>query len=576
VLLIDDYANEQSRVYDWFATRSERLSVRRVAFDARAFSTIQEQGPHLEMDAAAAANVAVLAPLASASVRKIRLHALRHDGQLSGYLCIGYTGSTEASVSSVISASDVADRLSVILANVKRSERLYEQAHFDSLTGLPNRQLFSDRVNVAIQASLETKGLGALLYIDLDYFKRVNDSAGHAAGDQLLQAIAKRLISCTKEGDSVARLAGDEFAVLLPNLRDAGVAGQVAERMLTSLLEPVAISGREHYIGASIGITIFPADGRTIEDLLKSSDIAMYRAKESGRGRVVFFEVEMQQRMLARLTLESGLHRALQRDEFKLLYQPVVGRGAPHSIGVEALLRWPQGPEGGGRSPALFVPVAEETGMIVTLGEWVLKTACRQFAAWRQAGVLIDYVSVNLSARQLREENLLERASAILAECGMKASDLQFEITESVLAEGATMERALADISSCGIRLALDDFGTGYSSLSYLRTYPIHTVKIDRSFIVGLPTDVASCRLVESIIAMCTALGKHVVAEGVETDGQLGFLDQAGCDGVQGYLFGRPMESADIPGFARRLRLGAGREAQSGVGDASLRQAGGI
>jgi diguanylate cyclase (GGDEF)-like protein len=573
VLLIDDYAHEQSRVYDWFATRSERLSVRRVAFDAKAFSALQEQDSHLVIDAVAASNIAVLAPLAASAVRNIHLHPLRHDGQLSGYLCIGHADDAGPAGSPVISASDVADRLSLILANVERSEKLYEQAHFDPLTGLPNRQLFSDRVNTALQASLETKGLGALLYIDLDYFKRVNDTAGHAAGDVLLKAVAKRLTSCIKEGDSVARLAGDEFAVLLPNLRDANVAGQVAERMLASLQEPVAINGRQHHIGASIGITIYPADGRTIEDLLKSSDIAMYRAKESGRGRIVFFEVEMQQRMLARVTLESGLHRALQREEFKLLFQPIVGRGAVASIGVEALLRWPLGPDGGGRSPALFVPVAEETGMIVSLGEWVLATACQQFVAWRNSGVSIDYVSVNLSARQLREENLLERASAILARCGMNASNLQFEITESVLAEGLTMERTLAGIASTGIRLALDDFGTGYSSLSYLRTYPIHIVKIDRSFVVGLPTDVASCRLVESIIAMCAALGKQVVAEGVETQGQLDFLDDARCSGVQGYLLGRPMEASDIPGFVRRLRSSAGCDPQAGTGDSWQRQA---
>jgi EAL domain-containing protein (putative c-di-GMP-specific phosphodiesterase class I) len=205
--------------------------------------------------------------------------------------------------------------------------------------------------------------------------------------------------------------------------------------------------------------------------------------------------------------------------------------------------------------------------MIVSLGEWVLATACRQFMAWRTSGVPIDYVSVNLSARQLREENLLARASAILETCGMRSSELQFEITESVLAEGPTMERALSGIASSGIRLALDDFGTGYSSLSYLRTYPIHTVKIDRSFIVGLPTDVASCRLVESIIAMCTALGKNVVAEGVETEGQLNFLDAARCGGVQGYLLGRPMEASDIPGFVRRLRSGAECDVRTGASD---------
>jgi len=263
----------------------------------------------------------------------------------------------------------------------------------------------------------------------------------------------------------------------------------------------------------------------------------------------------------------------LQRDEFKLLYQPIVGRGVAQDIGVEALLRWPHGPEGGGDLPGQFVPVAEETGMIVNLGEWVLVSACRQFMAWRRAGVPVRYLSVNLSARQLRESNLLARLSTILADCGMSPADLQFEITESVLAEGPAMERLLSSIASSGIRLALDDFGTGYSSLSYLRTFPIHTVKIDRSFVDGLPADVASCRLVESIIVMCAALGKHVVAEGVETEGQLDFLHAAGCVAIQGYLLGRPMEAGDIPGFVRRLESGAGGDAQADDGDELLRQA---
>ena len=259
-----------------------------------------------------------------------------------------------------------------------------------------------------------------------------------------------------------------------------------------------------------------------------------------------------------------------------MLYQPIVGRGASRVIGVEALLRWPQGPEGDGQTPALFVPVAEETGMIVNLGEWVLASACRQYMRWRQDGAPVGYLSVNLSARQLREPKLLERLATILADCGMNPLELQFEITESVLAEGAAMERVLADISASGIRLALDDFGTGYSSLSYLRTFPIHTVKIDRSFITGLPADVASCRLVESIVVMCAALDKQVIAEGVETEGQLGFLDAAGCSGVQGYLLGRPMEAGDIPGFVRRLHSGARPESPVIDHDASLPRASGL
>jgi EAL domain-containing protein (putative c-di-GMP-specific phosphodiesterase class I) len=268
----------------------------------------------------------------------------------------------------------------------------------------------------------------------------------------------------------------------------------------------------------------------------------------------VFYQTEMQQELLERLKLESGMHRAFQHHGFTLHYQPIVSEAAGGALGVEALIRWPNGDDASWVSPSVFVPVAEENGLIVKLGDWVLRTACEQYAQWRGAGLRLDYVSVNVSVRQLSEPDFLSKLLSVLHDNGMQGSELQVEITESVLAHGAEVERTLTNIAAHAVRLALDDFGTGYSSLSYLRAYPIHTVKIDRSFVLGLPHDVAACRLAESIIVMCAALGKHVVAEGVETEAQRQFLRRAGCTAIQGYLLGRPMDAADIPGFARRLR----------------------
>jgi diguanylate cyclase (GGDEF)-like protein len=554
VLLIDPDAQVHARAYDFFAGRPGRRPVRRTAFDVAAIKAACEHSSCLEITAASADTDSFVQPLQESGATKFRLHPLRHDERFVGFLCIGSASDADRSLDPGIGASDFADRLSLILANLQRSEQLYQQAHFDPLTRLPNRQLFADRVNMALSRARETRGMGALLYIDLDQFKRVNDTAGHNAGDDLLRAVGQRLAGCINKGDSIARLGGDEFAILLPEITDADVARQVAERALAALSEPVIVARHAHHVAASIGVTVFPADGQTLEELLTTSDIAMYRAKESGRGQVVFFETEMQQRMHARIALETGLRRAMQREEFKLLYQPIVSAEARGSIGVEALIRWPNGPEGPGRSPVTFVPVAEESGLIIGLGEWVLRTACRQFIDWRREGVVVEYVSVNVSGRQLRHADLLEKILGTIASFGMEATQLQIEITESVLADGAATERTLREIAARGVRLALDDFGTGYSSLSYLRMYPIDTVKIDRSFVAELPGDVAACRLAESIIAMCGALGKQVIAEGVESEEQFKFLNAAGCNGMQGYFLGRPMEASDIPGFVRRLQ----------------------
>ena len=482
-----------------------------------------EQSTLAPIDAAVAQKLSYLAPIAALGIDTISLHALKYNGRCAGVLCIGYVSRAGRPQDTGVGAADFADRLSLILANLEQTEDLHRQANFDSLTGLQNRQLFSECVCAAVAAAQERQGLGSLLYIDLDQFKRVNDTAGHSAGDGLLRVVGERLTECVGENHSIARLGGDEFAVLLPAIPEPDSARQMAERIIASLQRPIVIDGREHHVSASIGMTVFPSDGTKLEDLFKTSDIAMYQAKEAGRGRAVFFQAEMQRQLLERLAMETGMHRALQRSDFRLFYQPIVSEGRG-TIGVEALVRWPGEDQSAWISPAEFVPIAEENGLIVRLGDWILRSACEQFVRWRSEGLRLEYVSVNVSVRQLREADFLPKLIAAIGDSGMRTEELQLEITESVLAHGAELEQTLLGIAAQGVRLALDDFGTGYSSLSYLRAYPIHTVKIDRSFIQSLPQDGAACRLAESIIVMCAALGKHVVAEGVETEAQLQFL----------------------------------------------------
>jgi len=455
-----------------------------------------------------------------------------------------------------VSTDDFADRLSLVLANLKRAEDVRRQANYDSLTGLKNRHLFSDCVREAVVAARAGNGTGGILYIDLDHFKRVNDTAGHASGDALLQVVARRLIACVGDGPSVARLGGDEFAVLMPVVKTPESARLLAERIIKALEPAIVVDGREHQIAASVGIALFPGDGTELDDLLKAADIAMYHAKEAGRAQAVFFKHEMQEELLERVKLESDVRRACQAGVFTLHYQPILGGVEGQGVGVEALIRPPSTGELARISPAELISVAEETGLIIELGEWVLGTACKQFADWRREGLELEYISVNVSVRQLEDPEFLTRLLRALTVAGMRGEELQLEITESVLAHDAALRPLLDEIVARGVRLALDDFGTGYSSLGYLRTFPIHTLKIDRSFVLNLPQDIAGCRLVESIIVMCDALEKRVVAEGVETQAQRDFLLAMGCAGLQGYLLGRPMEAAAIPRWLNQQPAG--------------------
>lgn len=554
VLLSSVDAVDQGRSYDYLRNRDQRLPVRRLTTDFTALRLATAGNHSVDIAASDSRIRSFLSPFVEAGAKSFRICALRHDETVGGFLCVGHAESPEAAVSAGIRIEDFADRLSVVLANLERTEKLYEQAHFDPLTQLPNRQHFRDKLSLRLARSTAHDEPGALLYIDLDHFKRINDTAGHTTGDDFLCAVARRLEACFDADDLVARLGGDEFAAIIQHAGDGDIARQAAQRVLERLRAPLIIGGREWRVEASIGITLFPTDGSTIEDLLKNSDIAMYRAKECGRGQAVFFEREMQERMQARASLETGLHRALERDEFTLLYQPIFDGGTTRMAGVEALIRWPSGPGEEERMPSAFIPVAEESDLIVNVGEWVLRNACRQFESWRQAGLDVGYVSVNVAARQLRQANFVGLVMDALRTTGMEPGELHLEITEGVLAEGPTIARTLAELAAHGVHLALDDFGTGYSSLSYLRNFPIHSVKIDRSFVIEIPRSTAACRLVESIIAMTTVLDKHVVAEGVETEAQLQFLQAAGCGSIQGFLLGRPMEGADIPGFMHRIR----------------------
>jgi diguanylate cyclase (GGDEF)-like protein len=485
---------------------------------------------------------------------RIETHQLRHGLDCTGVLCLAFDPAARSDQDSAVEGKNFADRLSLIIASLRRAEQLRRQARFDALTGLENRQTLATHVTEAVAHAAQRGEVGSLMYIDLDHFKRVNDTSGHAAGDRLLQVVTERLRDSVGENAHIARLGGDEFAVLLPSIIDAASASQAAAEIIARLELPIEVDKRMHHISASIGITFFPRDGSTLEELMRVGDIAMYQAKESGRGKAQVYRPEMQQTLLDRMALEEGLKGAFQRRELIIHYQPIVSADNPAAFGVEALLRWPT--EGGTAwtPPSAFIPLAEENGLIVELGHWVLQSTCEQFVRWKAAGVGISYASVNVSVRQLKEPGYLDAMLRTLQENGMRGEELQIEITESVLGQEMELKGILSRIAARGVRLALDDFGTGYSSLGYLRTFPIDTVKIDRSFMAGIPEDREANRLVESIILMCAALGKKVVAEGVETDEQRQYLIRAGCTTLQGYFFGRPMDATDIAGFANRLR----------------------
>jgi len=433
----------------------------------------------------------------------------------------------------------------------KASEkRIHRLAYYDGLTQLPNRTLFQDRLHSSLQLAARRGGWVVLMFLDLDRFKPINDSLGHAAGDRMLKEVAVRLASCVDEDDTVARMGGDEFTFLLHpgGDRDEALtrAIHVAERILASLTEPFVLSGREFFVTASIGIALSPQDGDDISQLMKNADTAMYHAKERGKNNFQFYQAEMNASALERLELESDLRHALEQHQFVLHYQPQFIADGRTLTGVEALLRW-QHPGRGLVPPCNFIPALEELGLVVDVGDWVLGEACRQIAAWHRDGVAVPKVSVNLSARQFADGRLGQRIAATLQTSGISPSCLELELTESILMQdvGEAM-RILESLKRLGPSIAIDDFGTGYSSLNYLKAFPIDVLKIDRSFVDGLPKGEQDAQIARAIIAMAHSLSMSVIAEGVETQAQLDFLREHGCDEAQGFYLGRPMPAEKL------------------------------
>ena len=421
---------------------------------------------------------------------------------------------------------------------------LVRLAHVDTLTDLPNRALLADRVGQLTSVSRRDHRPFALMFMDLDQFKNINDTLGHSVGDALLGEVARRLQGMLREVDTVARLGGDEFAVLLPGADTAG-AELVASKLLERLAEPCMVQGHELSMTMSIGIATYPSDGDDYEILSRNADTAMYRAKHEGKATWRFFAAGMQQRSARQLQLESALRRALERNEMLLHYQPQLDANGETLVGVEALLRW-RHPEFGMVSPVEFIPLAEISGQIVAIGEWVLRTAVAQLKSWMDAGVPPMVVAVNLSAVQFRHAGLPDVVMRALNDAGLPARHLELELTESVTANPAAAIAMMDALHGLGVRLSLDDFGTGYSSLSHLKRFPLHTLKIDQSFVRDIDTDPDDRAIVQAIIQMARALKLKTIAEGVETDAQHEFLRREGCDMMQGYRFCRPMDAAAL------------------------------
>jgi diguanylate cyclase (GGDEF)-like protein len=495
---------------------------------------------------------ALAAKLARLGARTLFALPIALNGKLAGLIVLGYRSNTAGPGDDEQRLlRDLGDRVAVALATAERDHALFRQAHFDALTRLPNRAYFMDLFAREIRRAERHDSLLALLFIDLDGFSQVNDALGHSAGDELLVHAAERLRSCLRKADVVARHGGDEFTVLVPDVREPGDAAIVAQHLIEVLSQPFTLAGTETFVAASIGIAIFPGDGASTDELLRNADTAMYQAKEQGRGTHVFFKEEMTKAARMRAELDRELRRALDEGQFVLYYQPQLDLATRRITGAEALLRWIH-PTRGLVPPGHFIPVAEDTGLIERIGDWVLRDACAQFVRWREEKLPLDHVSVNVSPRQFHRRGFVETVEAVLRSSGMPADRLQLEITESVLVDrtGAA-DATLAQLVRLGTRLSLDDFGTGYSSLSYLQHLPVSAIKLDRSFIRDIVESEDARAIARSVLAMVQALRKVVVAEGVETAEQLALLARWGCEAIQGFYIAKPIPA---PEFEKLMR----------------------
>ena len=460
-----------------------------------------------------------------------------------------------------LSASNI--KLNMEISDRKSAEkRMNHMAYYDSLTGLPNRHLLQDRLNMGISQYERHKQLTAVLFLDIDDFKRINDTLGHSTGDLLLKEVADRLNNCIRATDTVSRkiiydhekstvsrLGGDEFTILASNIIDSQDAARVAQRVMSEISYPFTIGDNELFVTVSMGIAICPNDGKDVETLLKNADTAMYHAKGKGKNNFQFYEESMNALLKKRLELEGDLRTAINGDELLLHYQPRIDTHTERISSMEALVRWER-PGKGLVSPGEFIPVAEDTGLIVPLGEWVLKTACRQTKEWQDAGLPPISISVNISGKQFQEDNFLKKISNIIEDSSLNPKWLELEITENVLMHHAQITaEILHEIKEMGVRLSMDDFGTGYSSFNYLKSFPLDIIKIDKSFIDEIPQNPNDAAIVNAIISMAHNLNLHVVAEGVELKQQQIFLRDHGCDEIQGYYYSRPLPAKEFAEF---------------------------
>ncbi|MBS0425155.1 MAG: EAL domain-containing protein [Proteobacteria bacterium] len=476
------------------------------------------------------------------------------NGQTCGKLKVSYTQDFPFALPYEQHLTDtIAHDLSRWFERKEAEKRIIEMTTHDALTGLPNRHLLQDRIEQALIHDTRSQKHMAVLFIDLDHFKTINDSLGHDIGDLLLQAVAERLLTCVRSEDTVARQGGDEFIVVLNSIAESLDAAKVAQKILDALMRPYYIHKNELHICGSIGIAVFPEDGINAETLLKNGDVAMYHAKENGRNNYQFFTDELNKSAHERHTLSFDLRYALERNELVLFYQPIMDIPDRQLHGVEALLRW-RHPEHKLIAPDKFIGLAEETGLIIPIGEWVLKTVCEQIKAWQAQGYHVPKVAINLSARQFRDKELIHNIARILQETGIAAKYITLEITESMLIDNIEkVAETLNQLNAMGIRISIDDFGTGYSSLSYLKRFPIHTLKIDRTFVRDIATDRSDRAIVATIIAMAHSLEMDVIAEGIETEEQLDLLIAQQCNHYQGYYFSKPVAAAEIESILANL-----------------------
>jgi diguanylate cyclase (GGDEF)-like protein len=442
-------------------------------------------------------------------------------------------------------------------------EKFKRLALYDQLTGLPNRSLLQDRLDQYLAEAKRFNHLLGVVFLDLDRFKHINDSLGHAAGDTLLQMAAQRLQSCLRINDTVARFAGDEFIVILSGFRDPQNLPHIAQKLLQALAEPYQLEGREVLSSASLGIATYPQDGTTVEQLMRNADTAMYEAKEANGNTYRFFSRAMERKLNQRLEMETSLRQALHREEFFLLYQPQFDMRNQQMVGIEALVRWNH-PQRGLLTPESFIHLAEETGLIAPLGDWILRQACRQWQQWQKSTKLPLRLAVNLTRRQFQSESLANNIQAIIRETGLPPHCLELEITEGTLMQDpASADRILRQLKQLGIQLSIDDFGTGYFSLAYLQNLPIDRLKIDPSFVQGGPGDTRHASIVTTIIDLARNLGLQLIAEGVESASQIDFLLQKGCHIGQGYYFTEPLDSDGTEHFIENLQAPPGESVES-------------